>query len=182
MLFGQFGASQGASCWMKGVSSVLCICTHGERKTARERERCSHFGSSAAPLLGGLCRLLASGGRCEVDPRLSTLGEPSHLSQRCLSSHTCCRFAPGTLAGLGTIEPYSRRASLKLYLLGCDLASARASPTALCRRRGRRSSPSAPLPPLPQRPQRTSLLGGGVSRPSDRDCGKDGEIVKFANA
>ena len=77
---------------------------------AKEREReSSHFGSSAAPLLGGLCRLLASGGRCEVDPRLSTLGEPSHLSQRCLSTHTCCRFASGTLAGLGTIEPYSRR-------------------------------------------------------------------------
>ena len=56
-----------------------------EREREREREICSHFGSSAAPLLGGLCRLLASGGRCGVDPRLSTLGEPSHLPQRCLS-------------------------------------------------------------------------------------------------
>ena len=33
-----------------------------ESKRERERERGSHFGSSAAPLLGGLCRSLASGG------------------------------------------------------------------------------------------------------------------------
>ena len=66
-----------------------------ERERGREGESRSHFGSSTAPLLGGLCRLLASGGRCEVDPKLSTLGEPSHLSQRCLSKHTRCRFASG---------------------------------------------------------------------------------------
>ena len=68
---------------------------NGERE--RESESCSQFGSSTAPLLGGLCRLLASGEMCGVDPRLFTLGETSHLSQRCLSTHICCRFASGKL-------------------------------------------------------------------------------------
>ena len=37
-----------------------------EREREREREE-SHFGSSAAPVLGGLCRLLALGGRWGVN-------------------------------------------------------------------------------------------------------------------
>ena len=50
----------------------------------RERES-SHFGSSAAPLLGGLLRLLASGGRHGVTLRLCPQGSSRCLSQRCLS-------------------------------------------------------------------------------------------------
>ena len=46
----------------------------------RDRER-----GRAAPLLEGLCRRLASGGRREVDLELFTPGKPSRLPQRCLS-------------------------------------------------------------------------------------------------
>ena len=56
------------------------------RKRERERERRrSHFGSSAAPVLGGLCRPLARGG----DMGLTPAGEPSCFFQRCLSLHAC---------------------------------------------------------------------------------------------
>ena len=51
---------------------------------ARERERERHFGSSIAPLLGGLCRLLARGGAGGLTWTV-TPGEPSQFSQRCLS-------------------------------------------------------------------------------------------------
>ena len=55
-----------------------------ERK--RERERSArHFGSSAAPLLGGLFRPLASRGRRGVALRLCPQGSSRCLSQRCLS-------------------------------------------------------------------------------------------------
>ena len=144
-------------------------------KTQIEREREAILAQSAAPLLGGLCRLLASGGRCGIDPRLFTLGEPSHLPQRCLRPHTCCHVASGN-SGLGAYEPYPRRASSKFYLLGGDLASARASSTTLYRGRGRRSPPTAFLPSLPRRSQSASQLGGGVPGLSDCDSGKEGEI------
>ena len=45
-------------------------------KSERERERRSHFGSSAAPLLGGLFRLLASGEMHGVALGLCPQGSP----------------------------------------------------------------------------------------------------------
>ena len=65
--------------------------TERERESAasqpwRKKERVgSHFGSSAAPLLGGLFRLLASGERRGVALRLCPQGSSRCLSQRCLS-------------------------------------------------------------------------------------------------
>ena len=59
---------------------------HVEKKIdAGERQR-ERVGSSAAPLLGGLFHLLASGGRQRVDLGLA-LGEPFCLPPACLSKH-----------------------------------------------------------------------------------------------
>ena len=74
-----------------------------DRQRERERERSgSHFGSSIAPLLGGLCRLLASGGRRGVALRLCPRGSSRRLSQRCLSKHIRCHFASGNPTGVAS--------------------------------------------------------------------------------
>ena len=72
-------------------------------KQARERES-SHFGSSAAPLWGGLFRLPASGGKRGVALRLCPRGSSRRLSQRCLSKHIifCYHFASGNPIGVAS--------------------------------------------------------------------------------
>ena len=140
------------------------------RKRVRES---SHFGSSAAPLWGGLFRPSASGARRGVALRLCLRGSSRRFSQRCLSTHICCHFASGNLIGA---QPQSRRRSLQIYRRAGDLVLARPRPLTL--RTGRRQS----SPPTASTRQRRSLatvtttLGGGVQRLRVRGCGKRGDV------